>query len=116
MTELKQPLSSYLDSPFLYGLTEQYGENFERMKRHEKLILLATISTHFSCMYTGFVLDKGNLSEAYWHNNLLFHIADTAPTPVRQYFDELGKLTEDSLLKLCEFLLADLIATWEAPS
>ncbi|HEY9710426.1 MAG TPA: hypothetical protein V6D48_19620 [Oculatellaceae cyanobacterium] len=86
------------------------------MKRYEKLILLATISTHFSCMYTGFVLDKGNLSEAYWENDILFHIADWTPTPVRQHFDELGKLTEDSLLKLCEFLVADLIATWEAPA
>jgi hypothetical protein len=113
MTELKQPLSYYLDSPFLYGLTERYGQNLEGMERYEKLIVLATISTHFACMYTGFILDKGNLGEAYWYNNLLFHIADTAPTPVREYFDELGKLDENSLLKFCEFLVADLILTKE---
>ncbi|HEY9706958.1 MAG TPA: hypothetical protein V6D48_02010 [Oculatellaceae cyanobacterium] len=106
-------MKELLNNPSFNGLTGQYGENLERMQRAEKFILLATITTHFSCMYTGFILDKGNLSEAYWQNDILFHIADWTPTPVRRYLDELGKLDEEKLLKLCEFLVADLIVSRE---
>ncbi len=111
MSKLIKPLYSYIDDPCLNGLIERYGENFQRMERYEKFIVIATIATHFSEYHTGFPLD--NFSDAYWQNNILFHLADIAPVWCRIHFDELGKLDEEKLLKLCEFLVTDLIATKE---
>jgi hypothetical protein len=110
MSKLIPPLSSYVDSPCLNGLIERYGENFQRMERYEKFIIIATITTYFAEYHTGFSL---NFSDAYWENNVLFHIADMVPVWCRIHFDELGQLDEEKLLKLCEFLVTDLIATKE---
>lgn len=113
MTELlNKPLSSYVDHPCLNGLINSYGENLERMQYYEKCIVVATITTYFAQFHAGSILEE-NLSDAYWENNILYHIADWTPVSVRRHFDELGQLDEEKLLKLCEFLVADLITNEE---
>lgn len=106
MSEL---LSAYVDDPCLQGLIEEFGENFERMERFEKFLIVATTTTHFADSYSGNIPDS--FSEAYWNNSVLFSIADFVPCCSRVHFNGLGKLGETKLLKLCEFLLTDLIAS-----
>lgn len=88
-------------------LTEAFGATLEGMARHEKFILLGVIASKFA-------YEDGETFD--WHYRSappLYFVADFVPVAIDDYVPKLDDLSEDSLLELCEALIAQLRCTKE---
>lgn len=77
------------------------------MERHEKYIVLGVIASYFA---------YGQTENIDWHYRSappLYFVADFVPVAIDAYVPELGTLSEDSLLALCETLISQLRKTQE---
>jgi hypothetical protein len=98
-----KPLAFYADEPPLEELTDKFGSRLEALAPYEKLILLAAIATNLAFHLTDETGEDWTIQESY---------EDLPSCPVSDSLNDslpsLDALTRDSLLGLCEALVAQL--------
>lgn len=104
-----KPLGFYADGePPLEELVDKFGSHLERLTPHDKLILLASLATNLAFHDKDENGEEWSLTDTYQElpcNPINDELVDTLPS--------IDNLQRDSLLGLCEALVAQIRYTRE---